>query len=331
VLVPERSDEPLLSVSTTSEHTTSSDNGAASAQPKCAQPLHPLRLPPRPKVCEQVTSGHNAKSVTPSQEPTKNSPFPNRSEVSTPEAPFQPRLFLKNLREGLSLIVEGVESYVKNEKLSSTTKVITLGGSVVTVLGAFTCGVPQGLGALSFVLAKLGDNLAENKHSRAYAAVTGSALSAHFTALGDNALAVNSETFAGRMLIQSMIPESRRHLTLAVTTVGVGLSAYLFCSSPGFVAEISLRNAPLFATVLHGFAGALPSNRSALTRLANLTCSAWMLPFHCFVSGSGFFAALSAVYAYGSIKNIRKHDLKRWIEMGKATKPKENDAETTKG
>lgn len=317
MLVPQRSYAPLPPISQINEQTNSHKKVTARVEVGTADALEPLKVPPRPG-----TSALNASEPLPvaTAPRLEEDTGPNKKQDGPPpDPPFQPRLFLTNLREGISLIVGGVGRYIQNEEISTARKVVTLGGTTVTVLGAFTYGMAHGLGALSLVLAKLSDNLPDNKHSRAYATVSASAQSTHFVARGDDALANNSEMFVVRMLLQSMIPESRTGLTLAVTTVGVALSSYLFCSSSAFVPEISLRNAPLLATVLHGFAGALPTERSAVTRMANLVCSSLMLPFHCLVSGSVFLAALSGIYLYGTIKMIRERDLPTLMAKGRTT------------
>jgi hypothetical protein len=208
-------------------------------------------------------------------------------------------------------MLEGIRGFIRNDTISATRKVLTVGGAAAAVAASTAYSIPWGLGALSFVMAKLGGCLTENKHFRAQGAVQGAILGGHFSGLGADAMATGSEIWAGRMLVQSMIPESRKFLSATVATTGIGLSCFMFCASPGFTPEFALQNAPLVAIVLSGGANALPDKWSWISRLVNLTCNSFMLPYHCSISGSWFLAALSGVWAHGHLKNILRHDLPR--------------------
>jgi hypothetical protein len=208
-------------------------------------------------------------------------------------------------------MVGEVERFARDEKLSFGYKVLTLGGASAAVLGSFSYGISSGLSALCFGVAKLGGVLTENRHSRAQGVLVGSLLSLHFRTSGLDAMANNAEVYAGRMLVQSMIPESRWLMSTVVASVGVALSWYLFCSSPGFMPVIEWENVPLVVTVLSGAGGALPDRYSWASRISGLTSSVLMFAFHTTITGSWFLAALSAVFAYETARNILTQDIPR--------------------
>lgn len=284
--------------------------------------LEHLTVPPRPTVVdndiEEPTSNPEPQDAKTGNSPQSSENKKRSTSSSKGESPLQPKLFVENLREGIAIIVEGVQGFIRDKEISTTRKVLTIGGCAATVFGASLHSISSGMGALCLVVSKLGDNLTENKHNRPYSAIGASVLTAHYTSAENEAMAVNSEVYACRMVLQSMIPESRTLTNIAVTAIGVGISSFLFCCSPGFSPEVSFQNAPLLVTVLHGFGSSLSSDKSGTTRLLGVACSSMMISYHCMVSGSAFLGTLSALWLYGSCKNILRKDIPEW--RGAATR-----------
>lgn len=304
MLAPESPSPPSPPSASRNGHSLSEIEPSAPLHRGSGSALEPLLLPPRPPTTDEVTRGP-AKEV--GIEATR--PSPPSTTITPHEAALQPRLFLRNLNESVAIIVDHGRNFALDKNVSTTFKVVSFGGATAAVVGSSACGVPWALGALCLVVARAGACLTENRHIRANGAVLGSILSLHFMSLELNAMAASTQAFAGRMILQSMIPESKAILNAVVASAGIALSGYLFCSSPGFIPEASLHNVPLAVTIVGGVASALSDKWSWASRLANLMCSSAMLPYHCMVSGSWFLAALSGVFAYGSAKQILEVDL----------------------
>ena len=257
----------------------------------------------------EIQSTENAIAVESREQKNNSTASPFSSGPTPKEAIFGPALFLKDLKDGTRHIVQGLESYLNDETISTTKKVLTVGGAIAALGVSAAHGASEGLGALGFVLCRLGATLQQNKHSRAQAVVQGGVLGAHFATDNNDALAATNGVYAGRMLAQSMIPESRTKLNIGVTTAGVALSCTMFCCSKNFSPAFAFENVPLVATVLGGIMSSLRSEFSGVSRVGWLAISSMMLPYHCFVSGSWFLAALSLVNGHATTKMLLKVDL----------------------
>ena len=300
-ICPSRTSE---SPTITEGQNSSSSSCDLSAEAQSASILAPLRLPDR-RAINLVTTTTDP-SVRLEQQAGAGSPASSIPTAPTREAPVQPKLFITNLREATALVVKDVRSFLNNENISPARKALTTGGALVAVVASAAHSIPWGLGALGFVVAKLGGTLRENRHNTARGAIQGAILSGHFAGIGADAMATGSGVWAVRMLLQSMIPESRKLLSAIIATTGIGVSCALFCASPSFIPELALHNVPLAGIILSGIASALPNKWSGVSQAIHLTCNSFMLPYHCAISGSWFLAALTVVWGHGNLRNILK-------------------------
>lgn len=221
------------------------------------------------------------------------------------------KLFVENLSESTRLIRDNIESFLRNEKIGLTRKVATVGGVAAAVAACGFHGLSDGLGALGLVMCYLGSRLKENRHMKAQGVAQGGLLASHFAAAHNDAMTFTNGTWAGRMLLHSMIPESREGLNLAVAAVGTALSCAMFCCSSQFSPGLTFENIPLVAIVVGAAGNSLPSNRSWLARIGYLTGSCLMLPYHCAISGSLFLATLAVTSGHGHAKTLLEEDLPR--------------------
>lgn len=302
MLAPKCPSPPPSSPDLTEKEPPSGSTGQVLTEHATAAIFTSLRLPARTN--EECNSGTGDLSKPTQQESQPVQPALNSPITTHGGCPFQPRLFLNNLREATALIVNHVRSFIYNKDVSPTWRGLVIGGTTAAVVASAVHSIPWGLGALGFVVAKLGGILSQNKHNNARGAIQGTILSGHFAGLGDDAMATGTGIWAGRMLLQSMIPESRKFLSAAVATTGIGISCAVFCASPTFTAEVALHNLPLAGIILSGIASALPNEWSRTSQAIHLTCNSFMLPYHCTISGSWFLAALSVVWGHGNLKNI---------------------------
>lgn len=238
------------------------------------------------------------------------------------------RLFVENFKESCRHIRANVEKFLRDGNISTTRKVLVVGGTAAMVITSCTLGVSQGFGALGLVLCHLGSKIKENRLVRAQGVVQGGVLSAHFAADNNDALSFTNSSWAARMLAHSVIPESRKVLNLTVAAVGTALSCAMFCSGQLFTPGLTFANSPLIAIVVGGIASSLPSACSWLARVGYVTGSCLMFPYHCAISGSWFLAALSLTSGVGFSKtlieddlptlrkNIAKHGFLKGIQMG---------------
>jgi hypothetical protein len=301
VLVPQCPSPPPSSPNLSEKDHLSRSTPQVSTEPATAHIFASLQIPARPK--EKCSAGTGPSEPT-SQECQRAQPNPISPTSTHREAPFQPGLFLANLREASTLIVTDVRSFLDNKEISTTWKALVVGGTSAAVIASAVHSVSWGLGALGFVVAKFGGILRENKHNNARGAIQGAILSGHFAGLGSDDMAAGTGIWTVRMLLQSMIPESRRILNATVATTGIGISCAVFCASPTFTAEVALHNLPLAGIILSGIATALPNKLSRTSQAIHLLCNSFMLPYHCAISGSWFLAALSVVWGHGNLKNI---------------------------
>jgi len=305
VLVPICPSRTSESPTTTEGQNSSPSACNLSAEAQSASILAPLRLPDRRSINFE-TSNTDPSARLEHQADEGISP-PSVPEEAPREAAVQPKLFITNLREATALVVKDVRSFVVNEDISPARRALTIGGALVAVVASAAHSIPWGLGALGFVVAKLGGTLRENRHNAAKGAIQGAILSGHFAGIGAEPMATGFGIWAGRMLLQSMIPESRKVLSAMIATTGIGVSCALFCASPSFIPELALHNVPLAAIILSGIASALPNTLSGVSQAIHLTCNSFMLPYHCAISGSWFLAALTVVWGHGNLRNILKH------------------------
>lgn len=299
-----------------------------STEPATATTFASLRVPARPS---ETWKGDTGGPSEPKQQESQQESQQDQAGLSSPitthgGGPFQPELFLTNLREATDLVTKDVRSFLDNKSISKTWKALVIGGTTAAVVASAVHSLAWGLGALGFVVAKLGGILRQNKHNNARGAIQGAVLSGHFAGLGADDMATGNGIWAVRMLLQSMIPESRRILNATVATTGIGISCAVFCASPSFTAEVALHNLPLAGIILSGIATALPNKWSRTSQAIHLTCNSFMLPYHCAISGSWFLAALSVVWGHGNLKNILSPTPPE--VNGKATGVKRTDRES---
>lgn len=299
MLVPHNSSSPPPCPDTTEEKPRPAPVQHVRTEPAAATTFESLRVPARPG-----STGTGKLSEPTPQESQRTHPGPCSHIPTHREAPIQPGLFLTNLRGATDLIVKDVKSFLDNTEISTTWKALVIGGTTAAVVGSAVHSISWGLGALGFVVAKFGGILRENKHNNARGAIQGAILSGHFAGLGSTDMAAGTGIWTVRMLLQSMIPESRRILNATVATTGIGISCAVFCASPTFTPEVALHNLPLAGIVLSGIAAALPNKWSRISQAIHLTCNSFMLPYHCAISGSWFLAALSVVWGHGNLKSI---------------------------
>lgn len=302
MLVPDCPSGTPQSPNLTEEQRASPSRGALSPGQESASPYAPLHLPARPTSERAVTYARTSSEVA--HKPRAKGSTATDSGAVLRETPFQLQLFVTNLREATALVVKDVKSFLHNENIPRTWKVVTVGGATLAVVASAAHSLPWGLGALGFVVAKFGGILKENKHNNARGAIQGAILSGHFAGIGADDMATGTGIWAVRMLLQSMIPESRKVLSAAVATTGIGISCAAFCASPTFTAEVALHNLPFAGIILSGIASALPNKWSRTSQGIHLICNSFMLPYHCAISGSWFLAALSVVWGHGNVKNI---------------------------
>ncbi len=302
VLAPQCPSPPPSSPDFSEKEPLSRSIPQVSTEPATAPIFTSLRVPARPN--ERGSSGTGERSEPIPQASQRTPPDPSSPIPTHRGAPFQPGLFLANLREASALIVKDVRSFLDNKDISTTWKALVIGGTSAAVVASAAHSIPWGLGALGFVVAKLGGILRENKHNNARGAIQGAILSGHFAGLGSDDMAAGTGIWTVRMLLQSMIPESRKILNATVATAGIGISCAVFCASPTFTAEAALHNLPLAGIILSGIATALPNEWSRTSQAIHLTCNSFMLPYHCAISGSWFLATLSVVWGHGNLRNI---------------------------
>ena len=302
VLVPQCSSSLPPGSELTEDRPPAGSLHQVSTEPATATTFASLRVPAGPsETCKGDTGGPS--------EPKQQESQQDQAGLSSPitthgGGPFQPELFLTNLREATALIVKDITYFLDNKEISTTWKALVVGGTTAAVVGSALHSISWGLGALGFVVAKFGGILKENKHNNARGAIQGAILSGHFAGIGADDMATGTGIWAVRMLLQSMIPESRKVLSAAVATTGIGISCAAFCASPTFTAEVALHNLPLAGIILSGIASALPNKWSRTSQGIHLICNSFMLPYHCTISGSWFLAALSIVWGHGNLKNI---------------------------
>ena len=296
-----------------SQNSAASINQSSAYTPvTCTKCLEQL-TPPRASVEVRVTEDKTATELNqPTSSPAGST---GKSTSDDQKSVFGPALFLKDFKEGTLHMCQEVVSFLQDEKISTTRKALTVGGTFVALGVSVAHGVSATLGALSFIVCKLGGTLKENRHSRAQGVAQGGVLGAHFAADHNDGLALTNGVYAIRMLLQSMVPESHTKLTLLITTAGIAVSCAMFCCTKNFSPGFTFNNAPLVATVVWGIASSLRSELSPISRLCSLATSAMMLPYHGLISGSWFLAALSATSIHATATTLIRDDLPKLRKM----------------
>lgn len=231
------------------------------------------------------------------------------AQETKPSATCGPALFLQRLKEGTLLINESAMTFLKKENISTSFKVFVVAGTVAGIIAATYHSISSGLGAAGFVLCNLGTTLEKNTHLRAQFVIHGLVLGGHFWMAGNETLAAVNAIFAGRMLTHSMLPQSNTTLNGAVAVMGVVISSAMFCCADTFSPGITIENAPLIGICAGGIASTLKNRFSWISRSVSVGIFSLMVPYHCMVSGSLFFAALSATLGYGTLKTIQEKDI----------------------
>ena len=222
------------------------------------------------------------------------------------EAALQPQLFIKDLREGFSVIAAEIMNFVNNADKPAWMRHLIVGGAIVTMLAAGACGVATGLAAVGFAMSTLIAGLKENNLRRAASVVDTSIFSLHFAAMDCWELFVSSCVHAGRMLIQSMIPESRPILGGVVAGVGIALSASLFSLVAGVTPGLSMEFLPVITIIGRGVGAALPKSMSTISSVIGISMSALVIPYFIMVTPSLFMVAFHVAVACRNYQALTK-------------------------